>query len=217
MSNSKYVFALVRFMENAKPYAYLSNDPKIHKDDVVIVPTQKGENYGIVEKVIKCDEQDAPYPPEKTKAITKIVGHKLRQNWVPEKPTMYVSNYTDQAGKPAYWIRRQHLFTSDEYECSYCKYCYDHSYPICPNCHKHMNGQPSMEDKVKEMARVNSEITAAWVAEEHLFGEKTYLCTNCKSRFTKPMQRCPKCNAKVTKIKNDPVWVDEMAEYDGDF
>ena len=216
MSKFKYIFALVRFMENSTSYAYLSHDPKIKKDDVVLVPTQRGENYGIVDEVIRSNEKSAPYPPEKAKYISRIAGHKLRQNWVPEKPSMFVSNYTDQAGKPAYWIHRKHLFTSEEYECSYCKYCYDRSFPICPNCHKHMNGQPTKEEKMRAMQKVNSEITAAWIAEEHLFGEKTYLCSHCNSRFSSYSPYCPKCKAKMINTKNDPVWVDEMAEYDGE-
>lgn len=213
----RYVFALVRFMENAQTYAYLSNDSRIKKDDVVLVPTQKGDNLGIVDEVVKCDEKHAPYPPEKAKYISRIVGHKIRVNWIPEKPDMFVSNYTDQAGKPAYWIRRNHLLSNTEYECSCCKYCFDHQFPVCPNCHKHMTGNPTKENMKKATAKATPEITAAWIAEEHLFEEKTYKCSNCNTRFTKPMPHCPKCAAKMTKTKNDPVWVDEMAFYDGDF
>lgn len=212
MNNSQeYIFALVRFMENAKQYAYLSNDSRIKKDDVVLVSTPKGDNLGIVEDVIRCDEKPAPYPPEKAKAISRIVGHKLRVNWKPEKPSLFVSNSTDQAGKPACWIQRKHLFTSDEYECSYCKYCFDRSFPICPNCHKHMTGKPMNQTSKR------AEKTAAWIEEEHLFGEKTYKCSNCSTRSGQALLNCPKCKAQMTKTKYDPVWVDEMAFYDGDY
>lgn len=47
-NSQEYIFALVRFMENAKQYAYLSNDSRIKKDDVVLVSTPKGDNLGIV-------------------------------------------------------------------------------------------------------------------------------------------------------------------------
>lgn len=215
--SQKYLFVLVRFMECQKAYAYLCSDPNVCEDDVVIVPTPRGRNYGIVERVLRCDEKHAPYPPERTKYIAGIAGHKLRQNRVPEKPNLFVSNYTDQVGTPAYWLCRKRLFSGTEYECSYCKYCYDHSFPICPNCHKHMSGQPSVREKVKEMAKVNSEITAVWLEQEHLFGEKTYLCTNCDKRFKRPMPQCPQCGARVSGIKADPVWVDAIALFDEDF
>jgi len=208
------IYAFVRFMENAQQYSYLSNDSRIQKDDVVIVPTPKGEKYGIVENVMRCNEKNAPYPPEKTKCIVKIIGHKTRVNWAPEKPMLYVSNSTNQAGKPAYWIHRRHWLSSDEYECSYCKYCYDNRFPICPNCRKHMVGHPSKDEKMREVAKTNSEIVAAWIAEEHLFGEKTYCCENCKATYSKAMPICPNCKAKMIKEKNDPVWVDEMAIFD---
>lgn len=52
---------------------------------------------------------------------------------------------------------------------------------------------------------------------DYWFGEKTYKCSNCSTRSGQALPKCPKCKAQMTKTKFDPVWVDEMAFYDGDF
>lgn len=50
--------------------------------------------------------------------------------------------------------------------------------------------------------------------EEHLFGSVTYRCSRCGARFKVCPDVCPKCGSQNGKIKNDPVWVDEMGDYD---
>ena len=42
--------------------------------------------------------------------------------------------------KKTYWIRRTHLFRSDEYECSSCRNCTDKPLKTCPFCGMSMRG-----------------------------------------------------------------------------
>lgn len=64
-----------------------------------------------------------------------------------------------------------------------------------------------------------SELAAAilsgyWIEEEHLWGNKTYKCSVCGRRFQKPTAACPGCKARMKRKKPDPVWVEEMGDYD---
>ena len=36
------------------------------------------------------------------------------------------------------WIRKSHLFRTDEYECSQCGAAYEKPYKVCPNCRSQM-------------------------------------------------------------------------------
>ena len=36
--------------------------------------------------------------------------------------------------RPAYWVRRTHLFRADEYRCSACRSVSDRPLPECPAC-----------------------------------------------------------------------------------
>lgn len=58
--------------------------------------------------------------------------------------------------------------------------------------------------------------TGKWYKEEHLWGKVTYRCSRCGAMCWDPHDVCPKCKSANKKIKNDPVWVDEMAMYDGE-
>ena len=55
-----------------------------------------------------------------------------------------------------------------------------------------------------------------WYREEHLFGSVTYRCSSCGARYRDYRSVCPKCGSQNGKVKTDPVWVDEMSEYDGE-
>ena len=55
-----------------------------------------------------------------------------------------------------------------------------------------------------------------WRREEHLFGGPTYRCSRCGARFSSLQAVCPKCGSENGKVKDDPVWVDEMSVYDGE-
>lgn len=53
-----------------------------------------------------------------------------------------------------------------------------------------------------------------WYKEEHFWGKVTYRCSRCGSRFRDCPAACPKCGSVNGKVKSDPLWVDEMSEYD---
>lgn len=261
-------------MENGQRYSYRTEDNSIKANDVVLVPTQKGQNYAIVMRVFKCTDKTAPYPPEQTKVITKKVGRKTRVNLsgvdmrvpldisVVVKKTLtgqktivvgqaernaarrkyaganvllveyYPVSMTgkvvmidrnviieppnkpeDQRGKPAQWIAHPGFF-STEYECSYCHYCYNSYFPVCPNCHKKMLdtiGKPAVKPKAKPP------VSACWYKQEHMWGSNTCKCSNCGSTYKSASPSCPNCKAEMKKTQSDPVWVDEMAEYDAMF
>lgn len=55
-----------------------------------------------------------------------------------------------------------------------------------------------------------------WYKEEHLFGSVTYRCSRCGTRYQDYRAVCSKCGSQNGKVKNDPVWVDEMSECDGE-
>ena len=55
-----------------------------------------------------------------------------------------------------------------------------------------------------------------WYKEEHLWGKVTYRCSGCGAMFRDCPAVCPKCGSVNGKVKYDPVWVDEMSEYDGE-
>ena len=58
--------------------------------------------------------------------------------------------------------------------------------------------------------------TGVWHKEEHLFGSPTYRCSRCGARYSDRQAVCSKCGSENGKVKNDPVWVDEMSMYDGE-
>ena len=55
-----------------------------------------------------------------------------------------------------------------------------------------------------------------WYKEEHLWGKVTYRCSRCGTRYYDCREVCSKCGSVNGKVKYDPVWVDEMSEYDGE-
>jgi rubrerythrin len=56
-----------------------------------------------------------------------------------------------------------------------------------------------------------------WYREKHLFGGDTYRCSVCRAVFRQSPAQCPACGAVMKKTADDPVWVDEMAEFDDIF
>lgn len=47
----------------------------------------------------------------------------------------------------------------------------------------------------------------------HLF-DTVYRCSSCKSVFKSKANECPRCHVKFTKVVVDPIWVEEMGDYD---
>ncbi len=50
---------------------------------------------------------------------------------------------------------------------------------------------------------------ANWIQKTHLFRSDEYICSACKSSFSKPYSICPECNSTMRKAKYEPSWVDE--------
>lgn len=68
-----YQFCKVQFKENGAGYAYLTGGLSLKAGDFVIVPVGPygAEKLARVTEVFVCTEQDAPYPPEKTKFVLR--------------------------------------------------------------------------------------------------------------------------------------------------
>ena len=60
----------------------------------------------------------------------------------------------------------------------------------------------------------NANRKGRWIRQSHLFGPDTYVCSLCKSVFSAKSDRCPACGASLPRVSTDPVWIDEMEEYD---
>ena len=68
-----YIYCMVRFSNAKLEFSYLTDDESIQAGDFVKVPfgNRNIERTGLVMRVLKCTEEDAPYPPEKTKYILR--------------------------------------------------------------------------------------------------------------------------------------------------
>lgn len=53
-----------------------------------------------------------------------------------------------------------------------------------------------------------------WKMQEHINGEITWQCSRCKATFYHRKAFCPKCHSENKKASHDPVWVDEIEEFD---
>ena len=52
--------------------------------------------------------------------------------------------------------------------------------------------------------------SAVWIKEEYLFTPDCFRCSACGKRFSDQADECPGCGARMTGIKKDPVWIDEI-------
>jgi len=77
----KYIYLSVCFQDGRKTYYYRTKDKSIKVNDVVMVPVpNEPDKPAIVTGVHIFTENEAPYPPEKTKMITGMAdrnNHKL--------------------------------------------------------------------------------------------------------------------------------------------
>ena len=66
-----YIYCMVRFSNAKLEFSYLTDDESMQAGDFVKVPfgNRNIERTGLVMHVLKCTEEDAPYPPEKTKYV----------------------------------------------------------------------------------------------------------------------------------------------------
>ena len=81
---SDYIYCSVRFESSYRKYHYISDDPNINIDDMVIVPVGE-ENRHTIAQVVDidyCNANDVPYPLEKTKhIIRKCTEHDLEEDF----------------------------------------------------------------------------------------------------------------------------------------
>ena len=68
-----YQYCMVQFREKGAAYAYLTGGVPLEAGAFVIVPVGRygAEKLGRVTEVFICTEQDAPYPPERTKFVLR--------------------------------------------------------------------------------------------------------------------------------------------------
>lgn len=68
-----YQYCMVQFREKGAAYAYLTGGVPLEVGAFVIVPVGRygAEKLGRVTEVFVCTEQDAPYPPERTKFVLR--------------------------------------------------------------------------------------------------------------------------------------------------
>ena len=55
---------------------------------------------------------------------------------------------------------------------------------------------------------------AYWMQKTHLGRADEYECSYCGARYRDPWETCPSCQRKMTEVKYDPTWVDEIEEWD---
>lgn len=56
--------------------------------------------------------------------------------------------------------------------------------------------------------------TAYWTEREFMSGERVFVCSHCGLAFDKGYAYCPNCDRKMTRVKYDPAWVDQIEEWD---
>lgn len=68
-----YQYCMVQFREKGAAYAYLTGGVPLEAGAFVVVPVGRfgAEKLGRVTEVFICTEQDAPYPPERTKFVLR--------------------------------------------------------------------------------------------------------------------------------------------------
>ena len=68
-----YQYCMVQFREKGTAYAYLTGGVPLEAGAFVIVPVGRygAKRLGRVTEVFICTEQDAPYPPERTKFVLR--------------------------------------------------------------------------------------------------------------------------------------------------
>lgn len=89
--NTKYIYCMIRFSNAAHQFSYITDDASIKEGDFVKVPFGKNnrERIGLVMHIIHCTEENAPYPPEKTKLV--IEKNERPEDWDVPKPKKTVA------------------------------------------------------------------------------------------------------------------------------
>lgn len=209
MFGKKYTYVSVCFLGGKHPYSYRTGDSSIRINSIVIVPTPEGDKAAIVTAVGKYKEKDVPYPLEKTKFIIRKANRTERKPFkgidmrMPlDISTKKVKTYSGEA-----------LVVTSKEERAYLRKYYagrdnlklTEQYPASMECHILNRNDQGKKTKIATLKR-----------QEHLWGSVSYECSNCRAVLSQREAFCPNCHAEFTKTKSEPVWVDEMAEYDGD-
>lgn len=89
--NVKYIYCMIRFSNVTHQFSYITDDASIKEGDFVKVPFGKNnrERIGLVMRIIHCTEENAPYPPEKTKLV--IEKNERPEDWDVPKPKKTVA------------------------------------------------------------------------------------------------------------------------------
>ena len=89
--NAKYIYCMIRFSNVTHQFSYITDDASIKEGDFVKVPFGKNnrERIGLVMRIIHCTEENAPYPPEKTKLV--IEKTERPEDWDVPKPKKTVA------------------------------------------------------------------------------------------------------------------------------
>lgn len=89
--NVKYIYCMIRFSNVTHQFSYITDDASIKEGDFVKVPFGKNnrERIGLVMRIIHCTEENAPYPPEKTKLV--IEKTERPEDWDVPKPKKTVA------------------------------------------------------------------------------------------------------------------------------
>ena len=98
--NTKYIYCMIRFSNATHQFSYITDDASIKEGDFVKVPFGKNnrERIGLVMRIIHCTEENAPYPPEKTKLV--IEKNERPEDWdVPKLKKTAAEKGTDISTK----------------------------------------------------------------------------------------------------------------------
>lgn len=89
--NTKYIYCMIRFSNATHQFSYITDDASIKEGDFVKVPFGKNnrKRIGLVMHIIHCTEENAPYPPEKTKLV--IEKTERPEDWDVPKPKKTVA------------------------------------------------------------------------------------------------------------------------------
>ncbi len=209
MFGKKYIYVSVRFPGGKHPYFYRTDDGSIRINSIVIVPTPEGEKAAIAASVERYKEKDVPYPLDKTKFIIRKANRSERKPFKGVDMRMPL----DISVKKVKTASGEAIVVTSKEERQYLRQHY-----VGRSDMKLTEQYPaSMECKIlKRNDQGKRNPTAVLKKQEHLWGSVTYKCSNCGAVFQHREAFCPSCHAEFSKVKGDPVWVDEMAEYDED-
>ncbi|MBO4384968.1 MAG: hypothetical protein J5854_06065 [Clostridia bacterium] len=205
----KYIYVFVCFPGGRHFYCYRTNDRSIRVNDRVIVPAGAEEKAAIVTHVGVYEKKNVPYPLDKTKKVIRkaIIGESSAQRAadmripidISVKRVKTANGYADA------------VTDRDERRALRKRYKDKSRYRIVET--KPVSKAYSITNRIEDR---RSRRTGIWYKEEHLFGKAVYRCSRCGARYTSRQAVCPKCRSENGRIKNDPVWVDEMSLYDGE-